>query len=151
MLAKLLGTDDDLSLFILRVTLGAVILPHGLQKLLGIFGGHGVAATIESFREWFGIPAALTILVILAESFGSVLLILGLMSRFASFSIGMVMLGAIFLVTGRWGFFMNWYSEQRGEGFEYHLLVLGMVLVLVLKGSGKWSLDRVLAPMLART
>lgn len=142
MVRTLLATDGDYGALLLRVTLGIVILPHGLQKLLGWFGGHGVAATVDSFQQYFGMPAVITYLVILAESVGAVFLIVGFLSRFAAVSIGLVMIGAIYTVTGRWGFFMNWYSEQgRGEGFEYHLLVLGMVAALVIKGSGKWSLD----------
>jgi putative oxidoreductase len=142
MFAKLLETDNDWSLLVLRFTVGIVILPHGLQKLLGWFGGHGMTSTIESFGEWFGIPAPITLLVILAESIGALCLMLGFLSRFTAASIGVVMLGAIYFVTGRWGFFMNWYSGERGEGFEYHLLVLGIVLVLVFRGGGKWAVDR---------
>jgi len=42
------------------------------------------------------------------------------------------------------GFFMNWFGNQSGEGFEYHLLVVGMSLALVISGGGKWSLDRLM-------
>ena len=141
----LLQTHDELAPLILRLTLAVVILPHGLQKALGWFGGHGIAGTIESFHQWFGLPPAVTALVILAESVGSLCLVAGFVVRFAAFSIGMVMLGAIFLVTGKWGFFMNWYSQPRGEGFEFHLLVLGIVVTLVLRGAGRWSIDRALS------
>jgi putative oxidoreductase len=149
MFAKLLDTGDDWTLLVLRCTVGIVILPHGLQKLLGWFGGHGIASTIESFGEWFGFPAIITLLVILAESIGALSLVLGFLSRLTAASIGAVMLGAIYFVTGRWGFFMNWYSGQRGEGFEYHVLVLGIVLVLVIRGGGKWSVDSKISALLA--
>lgn len=148
MVSRLLETADDVSFLLLRITVGMVILPHGLQKLLGWFGGHGIGKTIEDFGEWFGFPMFITLLVILAESVGAFSLILGLASRVASFSIGLVMLGAIYFVTGRWGFFMNWYTEQRGEGFEYHILVLGITIVLMIRGGGKWSVDRWLASRL---
>ena len=150
MVRKFLNTNDESALTIIRVTLGVVMIAHGLQKLVGWFGGHGVSGTIESFAQFFGFPAAVTVLVILAESFGSLLLILGLATRFMAFSIGMVMIGAIYFVTGRWGFFMNWYSQPRGEGFEFHILVLGMVLALVLRGGGRWSLDRLLVARIAK-
>ena len=72
------------------------------------------------------------------------LLVAGFLGRFAALSIGLVMVGAVAFVTGRWGFFMNWYGEPRGEGFEFHLLVLGMVAALLVGGSGRWSVDRML-------
>ena len=143
MLPRFFATRDDLLPLIIRCTVGLVILPHGLQKLLGWFGGHGPAATIEAFQQWFGLPMAVTALVIAAESFGALSLILGFATRLCAASIGLVMIGAITMVTGRSGFFMNWYGDQgRGEGFEYHLLVLGMVAVLILDGGGRYSIDR---------
>ena len=144
MFARLLQTRDDLSYFIIRITVGLVILPHGLQKLIGAFGGGGIVMTIDSFEKWFGLPPIVTFLVILAESFGALLLIFGLLTRFMAASIGLVMIGAIIFVVGKWGFFMNWYSQQRGEGFEFHLLVIGMVIMLIISGGGKWSLDQIL-------
>lgn len=141
MIKKIINTSQDVSLLILRVTVGGIILPHGLQKLFGWFGGHGVSGTIEAFHTYFGFPALVTILVIIVESFGMLSLILGFLSRVMAAALGVVMISAIYFVTGRWGFFMNWYSEQRGEGFEFHLLVIGIVIILILKGGGKWSLD----------
>lgn len=120
-----------------------------MQKLFGWFGGHGPAETVDSFGTWFGLPPAVTVLVIAAETAGALLLILGLLTRFAALSIGMVMVGAIHFVVGRWGFYMNWYSGQRGEGFEYHVLVLGMVVALLIQGAGRWSLDGKLATLVS--
>lgn len=141
----IINTRASTTLFIIRLTVGIVILPHGLQKLFGIFGGGGFAGTIDAFGQWFGIPPLVTILVILAESVGSFCLIIGFLGRFMAASIGCVLLGAIFFVVGRWGFFMNWYSEQqRGEGYEFHLLALGMIIAIVIGGSGRWSIDRLM-------
>jgi len=142
MLERFLRTGDDRTLLIIRVTVGVIILAHGLQEVFGWFGGHGPARTIADFETWFQIPPPVTVLVILAESVGALCVVLGLATRFMAASIGMVMAGAIALVVGKWGFFMNWYSQPRGEGYEFHLLVLGMVLALVLGGGGRWSLDR---------
>lgn len=141
MISKLLSTDvNDAAALIARVALGIVILPHGLQKLLGMFGGYGFSATVGYFTST-GMPAPVAVLVILGESFGALFLILGLISRFSAFSIGLIMLGAIFLVHAQAGFFMNWAGAQAGEGFEYHLLALGLALIVVLRGGGKWSVD----------
>ena len=141
MLSSLLHTNDDIGLFIARIFLGIVILPHGLQKLLGMFGGAGFSGTVDFFVG-SGLPAAVAILIIIGESFGALGLILGFLSRLAALGITLIMLGAIFMVHIQNGFFMNWFGNQAGEGFEYHLLALGLSLVVLIKGGGKWSVDR---------
>lgn len=146
MIRRLVETDvNDVAALIARVTLGLVILPHGLQKLLGIFGGYGFSATVGAFTG-MGIPTPVAVLVILAESFGALFLILGLISRLSALGIGLVMLGAVFTVHTQFGFFMNWYGTAAGEGFEYHLLALGLALIVLVRGGGKWSLDGVISP-----
>jgi len=143
MLSSLLHTNDDIGLFIARISLGIVILPHGLQKLLGLFGGAGFSGTVDFFVG-SGLPSAVAILIIIAESFGALGLILGFLSRLAAFGITLIMLGAIFMVHIQNGFFMNWFGNQAGEGFEYHLLALGLSLVVLIKGGGKWSIDKMI-------
>ncbi len=143
MLGSLLHTNDDIGLFIARISLGIVILPHGLQKLLGLFGGPGFSGTVEFFVG-SGLPSTVAILIIIGESFGAVGLILGLLSRLAAFGITLIMLGAIFMVHIQNGFFMNWFGNQTGEGFEYHLLALGLSLAVLINGGGKWSVDRMI-------
>ena len=143
MLSSLLHTNDDIGLFIARISLGIVILPHGLQKLLGLFGGAGFSGTVDFFVG-SGLPSAAAILIIIAESFGALGLILGFFSRLAAFGITLIMLGAIFMVHIQNGFFMNWFGNQAGEGFEYHLLALGLSLVVIIKGGGKWSVDKMI-------
>ncbi|MCH8014369.1 MAG: DoxX family protein [Candidatus Dadabacteria bacterium] len=143
MLSSLLHTNDDIGLFIARISLGIVILPHGLQKLLGLFGGAGFSGTVNFFVG-SGLPSAVAILIIIAESFGALGLILGFLSRLAAFGITLIMLGAIFMVHIQNGFFMNWFGNQAGEGFEYHLLALGLSLVVLIKGGGKWSVDNMI-------
>jgi putative oxidoreductase len=140
---RFISTNDDLGVFAARLMLSIVFLPHGSQKLLGLFGGHGFAATMKSFTS-SGMPAIFAFLVIMAESLGALALLFGLFGRFMAFGIGLVMLGAIFLVHLPNGFFMNWFGTQKGEGFEYHLLAIGLALLIMLNGSGKFSLDRLL-------
>ena len=144
MFERLIRTDDHLTPFFVRLALAVVIWPHGAQKVLGWFHGAGPAKTIEFFDMAWGIPSFVTVLVMLAEFVGPVLLLAGVLGRFAALAIGLVMVGAVAFVTGRWGFFMNWYGQPRGEGFEFHILVLGMVAALLVGGSGRWSVDRVL-------
>jgi putative oxidoreductase len=114
---------------------------HAAQKLLGWFGGMGFSGTVQAFREHLGIPTALGVLVVLAEFCGSLSLILGLLGRVGAACIIAVMLGAIFLVHAPNGFFMNWFGNRPGEGFEYHLLAIGLALPALVKGSGALSVD----------
>lgn len=142
MLKKLMQTDEDVGMLIVRVVLGLVIFPHGAQKLLGWFGGNGFAGTMNFFTSQLGLPAVVALLVILAESFGAIALISGFLGRVGAFGILCVMLGAIFMIHLQNGFFMNWYGNQQGEGYEYHLLAIGMALAVLIKGSGSLSIDR---------
>ncbi len=148
MLKKLFDTKDDTSLLVARLTLGVVMFPHGAQKLLGWFRGGGFSGTVGFFTEQLGLPWIVVILIILGESFGSVSLILGFMSRFCAFGIGCIMLGAILMLNHRYGFFMNWQGTQKGEGYEYHLLALGLALAVMIGGGGKWSVDGALSQKL---
>jgi putative oxidoreductase len=129
---------------VLRLALAAVIFPHGAQKALGWFGGPGLKGTLEYFRK-SGIPAPLAMLAIAAEFLGPLGLAAGLLTRLAALGITSVMVVAIFRVHRQHGFFMNWYGNQGGEGFEYHLLVLGLAVALIVGGAGAWSLDALVA------
>ena len=141
MLNKIFATDsNNYSLLVARIAIGAVILPHGLQKLLGMFGGYGFTASV-GFFESIGIPAVVAFLIIMAESVGALALIVGFMSRFCAFSLGIVMMGAMFMAHWQNGFFMNWFGNQEGEGYEYHLLAIGLCLTVLIGGGGKFSLD----------
>jgi putative oxidoreductase len=134
------ATTDDLVPTLLRVSLGGVVFAHGLQKVFGWFGGYGIAGTMGFFRS-VGIPDALGALVIASDFVGSLLILAGLLTRFASAAAFAVMLGAMLLVHWPNGFFMNWGGAPHGEGYELHLLALGMAASLVLSGGGRASLD----------
>ncbi len=140
---KLTVTDNDLSGLVIRLTLGMVMFPHGAQKLFGWFGGYGFQGTMGYFTQ-SGMPWIVAFLVVMAESLGALALILGFFGRFMSFGIGLVMLGAIFMVHLQFGFFMNWFGKAAGEGYEYHILAAGLALATMIKGSGMFSVDRVI-------
>jgi putative oxidoreductase len=125
-------TAVDLSLLIARLAAGLVMLPHGTQHLFGWFGGAG----LSSFVQYLG---PLAYLVSIGEVFGSLALILGVMSRFSAASLMVIMLGAIFIGHVHHGFFMNWYGTKQGEGFEYHLLMIALLLVVSIAGPGRFS------------
>ena len=143
MMKRLMGTSNDVSLTTLRVVLGVVFFAHGAQKMLGWFGGHGFHGTMGSFTH-MGLPAPVAFLIICTEFFGGLGLIVGLLTRIASLGVAGLMIGAIFMVHLPNGFFMNWMGTQKGEGIEYHLLVLAMAAALFLRGAGAFSLDHAL-------
>ena len=146
MFGRLLKTDNDVAALVLRLGLGIVMFPHGAQKVLGWFGGYGLAGTWGFMTGQMHIPAVFAALAITAEFAGSLGLIVGLLGRVAAFGLGVEMAVAAFLgghVAN--GFFMNWSGHQAGEGFEYHILVVVIALAVMIKGSGALSLDRLLA------
>jgi putative oxidoreductase len=146
----LFQTEDDKVLTILRLVLAVVFLAHGSQKMLGWFGGYGFKATMGFFTQTMHIPAALAFLAISAEFFGGLGLLLGLLSRVAAFGITVNMLVAVFMTHLPNGFFMNWTGQQKGEGFEFHLLVIALTLALMIRGAGAFSLDRAISGSMHR-
>jgi putative oxidoreductase len=145
MFRKLVSTSNDFTLTIVRLVLGVTFFMHGAQKMLGWFGGYGFHATMGFFTQQMGIPAPLAFLAICAEFFGGLGLLVGLLSRIAALGIIVNMLVAIVTVHHVNGFFMNWTGQQKGEGFEYHLLAIALAIVVLVKGSGAISIDRAIA------
>jgi putative oxidoreductase len=145
MLHKMIMTENTLAPTIVRVVLGIVFFAHGSQKLLGWFGGGGFRETMGYFAGMMHIPIVFALLEIIAEFFGGLGLLLGLLTRLAAFGIAMNMIVAVLMVHGRFGFFANWERTQKGEGYVYHLLALAMCALLSIKGAGALSVDRKLA------
>lgn len=141
MFKKLVSTSDDRTLTLMRLVLGVVFFAHGAQKMLGWFGGYGFHGTMGAFTH-MGMPAPVAFLIICTEFFGGLGLLAGLLTRVASLGISCLMLGAIFMVHIHNGFFMNWFGNQKGEGYEYHLLVIAISVALLVRGAGAFSLDR---------
>lgn len=148
MLTRLLATDASAIRLVQRIVLGLVILPHGLQKTVGLFGGYGFTGTMGFLTGTVGLPWAIAVLVVLAESLGAAALVAGLFSRVTAFGIAAVMIGAVVTSHLSNGFFMNWTGGQAGEGFEYHLLALALALPIVVAGGGAASVDGWLASTL---
>lgn len=135
----------DTSLLVARIILGITIAAHGAQKLLGWFGGYGYDGTMTYFTDVIGLPSVFASLLILAESLGMIALIAGFMSRIISGSLILIMLGAIFTTHAQFGFFMNWFGAQAGEGIEFHLLVIALSAVIVFNGAGAYSIDAMIS------
>lgn len=144
MTQKIFATDSDLTGFITRLTIGLVMFPHGAQKVFGWFGGPGYANEMKFFTETLHIPWLMAFAVIIIEFLGSLSLIIGFASRLWAAAMIFLFIGIIFTEHVDHGFFMNWYGTQKGEGYEYHLLIIGLSLATLIRGSGKYSIDRIL-------
>jgi len=142
---QLSKSNPNIGFSIARWTLALVIFPHGAQKLLGLFGGYGYSATMESLNTQMGLPSIVAFLVIMIEFFGSISLVLGFLSRFWAIALMGMFTGIIITTQLEHGFFMNWFGNQAGEGYEYSLLIIGLALSVVIDGSGKWSIDSLIS------
>jgi putative oxidoreductase len=141
---KILHTNESLAAMIVRIVLGIILFPHGAQKLLGWFGGYGFSGTMDYFTGTAGLPWLIAFLVIIIEFFGALALLFGFATRIVAAEVISLFAGIIFTSHLQNGFFMNWYGNLKGEGYEYHLLVIGMAIALLVSGAGRWSEDYVL-------
>ena len=141
MIETLVSTNPDWVLTIARLVIGIIFFAHGAQKLLGWYGGPGFSGTVKALTTQLKLPAPLAVLVISTEFFGGLGLIVGLLSRIAALAIFLAMLGAIAMVHFRYGLFMDWFGNQKGHGIEYHLIVMALALVVMVKGAGAFSMD----------
>lgn len=128
---------QEYSLLLLRVALGVIFFAHGSQKLLGWFGGYGFDATVQFFQQALGIPPAFTVMAILAEFLGGIMVLLGIFTRPGAAAIAVTMAVALFMVHLSQGFFIT--GDQ--VGFEYVFALLMMALYLTVNGAGKLSMD----------
>ena len=142
---KILRTDGDRTTLVIRLALGLVMFPHGAQKVLGWFGGSGFSGTMGFLTQQLQVPALLAFLAIVAEFAGSLGLLSGFLTRIAAFGILCNMVVAVVMVHWSNGFFMNWFGQQKGEGFEYAILAGVMALFLILRGGGAASVDAALS------
>lgn len=140
MFRNFLKTNNDVTFTILRLVLGIVFFAHGAQKVFGWFGGYGFSATLQGMSG-MGLPKVVVLLVIATEFAGALLLIFGALTRLAALGIVGEMIGAVLMVHLPNGFFMNWAGNQKGEGFEYHLLAIAIAVALLVKGAGAYSVD----------
>ena len=138
---KIFQTNESNASTIIRIVLGLILFPHGAQKMLGWFGGYGFNGTMGFLTGTAGLPWIMAFLVIAIEFFGAIALIVGFATRIVA--VGIISLFTGIIATGHFqnGFFMNWYGNLKGEGYEFHLLIIGMAIALLVSGAGKWSVD----------
>ena len=139
---KIFNTSKSFAPLVTRVLLGLVVFPHGAQKLFGWFGGYGFAGTMTYLTNTIGLPSVIVFLVIILESFGALALIAGVATRVIAVNYVVLALGIVFTSHIHNGFFMNWFGNQHGEGYEYFLLWIGMATNLAITGGGSYSIDK---------
>lgn len=140
---KIFNTNNDWTGLVTRLTIGLIIFPHGAQKVFGWFGGPGFTNEMKFLTETLQLTWLIAFLVIIIEFFGAISLIIGFASRLWCIAMIILFTGIIFTEHASNGFFMNWFGTQKGEGYEYHLLVIGLSLSTLINGSGKYSIDRI--------
>lgn len=139
MIETLLQTDADYVCTFLRIITGIIIFPYGMQKLFGWFDGVGIKGTLEQMAVR-KVPRFIAWLVIIGQSFGSIALMSGFLGRIAAGGLFIIFTGAL-IVHLPDGWTMNWFGEKDGEGIEYHVMLLSLLLVVIVKGSGAMSID----------
>ena len=139
---KLFNTDKNYASLALRLTLGLIVLLHGLDKL-----GPGYQPFMDYFTGMLNMPAVLGWLTIFIETAACIMLILGVATRMNAMLLFGLFVGVILFVHLPAGFYMNWFGqlESGQEGYEYHLLVLAMTVALFIKGGGALAVDHLIA------
>jgi putative oxidoreductase len=148
--SRLFATRADRAPLLARLALGLVMFPHGAQHVLGWFGGYGFAGTFAWMTGTLGFPAPLAALALVVELLAPMALVLGFAGRLAGLGIFGLMATAATTHAAN-GFFMNWVGARPAgsEGFEYHLLAMALAAVVILAGSGAWSIDRLVSRRLS--
>ena len=141
LIARLTSTDQNSSALIIRLVLGIVLFAHGAKSLLGWFGGAGFESTMYYLTNIMQLPVVIGLSVILLQFFGAILLLLGVLVRPLALAVAGMFAGMILTVHFDHGFFMNWFGNKSGEGYEYHILVLALCAALLIQGAGRISVD----------
>jgi putative oxidoreductase len=137
-LAGLYNAGRCIAYPLIRATIGLFLMPHGAQKLFGMFGGQGIGGTGEFFGTQLGLdPGWLwALLVGLVEFFGGLALVLGFLTRPAAAAVAVLMAVIMFRVHLPNGYFWN------NGGYEYPLMWGLVALAVFFKGGGEMSIDR---------
>ena len=141
---QLTNEQIGVSLLLLRVILGVIFFAHGAQKVMGWFGGYGLAGTAGAFKNYMHIPAPMAYLASFTEFFGGIFIIFGFLTRLTAIGLFINMIVAIYKVHWKAGFFLSSGEPGKGNGFEYNLSLAAISVVFILTGAGPLSLDSIL-------
>jgi putative oxidoreductase len=136
-MSKWLNNLQPLGAFLLRLVLGTAMFYNGWDKVVPArgFNGHNTFAAINHFSHYvvsLGLPYWLGYVSAFAEFVGGILLIFGLLTRFAAFLVACDMFVALIFVNIHKGY----------SGAEYSLALMVIALMLLFHGAGKLALDR---------
>ena len=123
----------------LRIIAGIIICPYRMQKPFGWFEGVGIRERLEQMAVR-KVPTFIAWLVIIGQSFGSIALVAGFLGRIAAGGLFIIFTGAL-IVHLPDGWAMNWFGEKKGEGIEYFVMLLSLLLIILVRGSGAISID----------
>lgn len=126
----------SLAFLVLRIALGVIMFAHGAQKMLGWFGGPGP----QGFIGWMssmGVPAFVAWLAIVAEFFGGIAVLFGVLARLGALGFVVNMVVAIVLVHAKAGFFNS--GPDGSSGIEFPLILLAAALAIVIAGPGAYA------------
>ena len=135
-------------LLVLRLVVAVVLLAHGSHQVFGMFDGPGVgpggltttAARFSTLGLEPGYPLAVMAGTVQLAAGG--LIVIGLLTRWASIASALYLGIMIWKDQWRWGFFANWMiAPQRGHGVEISVMLVGALTCLALAGAGDWSID----------
>lgn len=146
MITTLLQTLPDYTTAFIRIIAGIIIFPYGMQKIFGWFDGPGLKVALAQLEER-KIPVLVSWLIIAGQSLGSIALITGFLGRFAAGGLFIIFTAAMITHMPD-GWMMNWFNKKKGEGIEYFVMLLAMLLIVVINGSGAFSIDLLLLPKL---
>ena len=131
---------EQLGIPLIRVGVGLTLVPHGAQKLFGMFGGGGIEGTTRFFGSVGVEPAGfLAVLVGCVEFFGGLMLAFGFLTRFAAAAIAIQMGYIVFVLLWKNGYFL---TPRSTGGFEFALLWGLCALGFAFAGGGRYSVDR---------
>jgi putative oxidoreductase len=120
--------QTGIALLIMRLGIGALMLTHGWPKLMRLIEGGEIV-----FRDPLGIGTVTSLIfAMLAEFVGSILIMLGIATRMASAALIFTMAVAVFMV----------HADDPFARKELGLIYMLVYIVLLITGSGKYSLDR---------
>lgn len=139
---------NGLGLMALRLVLAAVFIAHGGNILFGLWAGPAVGVggpePTAQILASIGLEPdfALAVLAGILALAGAALLIVGWLTRYVAPVLALALMVAIWKAHLPWGFFLNWMgAPDRGNGMEFHLVLLGALVCLALTGAGDWSVD----------
>jgi putative oxidoreductase len=137
-LSRLYSSLGDWAHTLLRVALGLILIPHGMQKLFGAFGGPGMNGFTGVLQKYGYPPGFSTFIawpIMITEFFGGILLVLGLFTRPVAVAVLIFMLEAARFHWGLAGFFWT------ARGNEYPLILAALAFYFIVQGGGRLSAD----------